>query len=233
MHPGGKARDNAPTPREYRDLRRAVQNRVEASRGDDYEHRLECEFVLRMMGELGMRAGEIAHMKEDWVDFDRLQIEIPEFQQCEKGKDGGPCGYCKKQAKQSVKKTDVSYEKALRRCWSPKNEMAARTIPFGWDDELVDLIDEYMYKHGGFPKARVAINRRVDDMTEESDRVDKEDVFPHALRAHAAIYHAKKGMRAYHLTEFMGWADVSGAMPYIKMAADDLQTEMKRVHQYQ
>ncbi|AEH39173.1 site-specific integrase [Halopiger xanaduensis] len=224
------AKEDAPKPREYRALKRAAQEKVTSARQDDVEFQLECEFVLRTMGELGLRAGEISHMRESWIDFDRCEIHVPEHDQCNMGDDGGPCGYCKAQAKDSAEKRDITYETALRERWKPKNEHAARTIWFGWDEDLVELIDEFMYKNGEYLHSRVSVNRRIKTIASECEMVDKDEVYPHALRAHAAMYHAKKGMRAYHLSELMGWSNIDAAMDYIKMTADDVKTEMKRVH---
>ena len=183
------------------------------------------------MGELGLRAGEVVHLKENWIDWVQNEIHIPEFDRCDFGEDGGPCGYCKKQARQRAKKNDeISYEVALRDRWSPKGEFASREIWFGWDPSMVDLIDEYLLKYGHYPHSRASINRRVNKIAECCELVDKEEIYPHALRGHAAKYHAGKGMRAFQLKEFMGWSDVGGAMDYIKMASNDVKSELKRVH---
>lgn len=226
------AREDAPSAREYRCLKRAARDHVTHLKRDDDEFRLECELVIRLMGELGLRAGEVPHLKESWVDFDQLEITLPTYDRCEDGQDGGPCGYCKQQAQQMAnKRDDISYETALRKFWRPKNEMAARTIWFGWNEDLVEILDEYLYKFGAYKHSRVSINRRVDKVASECNMVDVDDVYPHALRGHAALFHAKKGMRAYQLKEFMGWSEVDGAMDYIKLAANDVKSELKRVHQ--
>lgn len=225
-------KEDKPSPRAYRALVRSARDKVTQQKRDDEELRLECELIIRLLGELGMRAGEISHLEEEWVDFGNEVITIPEHRECTGGQDGGPCGYCKKQARQMANKdsNDMSYERALREYWRPKNDNAARDIWFGWNDDMFDLLDEYLALHGEYPHSRVSINRRVTQIAEESSRVEAESVYPHALRAHAAMYHARKGVRAFQLSQFMGWSDVSFAMDYIKMAADDVETEFKRAH---
>lgn len=223
--------DDTPEPREYRDIKRAASEKVTHRRYENKKFRLECEFLVRVMGELGLRAGEVVHLSEDWVDFSQDTIVIPEFDRCDYGDDGGPCGYCKKQARQREKKNeDISYEMALRDCWSPKTEFAEREIWYGWDPTLVDLIDEYLIHFDHVPLARCTVNRRMDKIAEESELVEKDDIYPHALRGHAAKYHASKGMRAFQLKELMGWSDVSASMDYIKLASNDVRSELKRVH---
>lgn len=224
MPRANSAKEDMPSPREYRALKRAAREKV------DEKYQLESLYLIRVMGELGLRAGEISHMTEEWVDFDQLEITLPVYDQCCKGKDGGPCGYCKKRARAEAEKDEsITYETALRTRWKPKNE-ESRTIWFGFDESLVELIDEYLYKNGEFARARVTINRRIDRVAEACEMVNKSEIYPHALRAHAATFHANKGMRAFHLKEFMGWSDVDGAMPYIKMASGDVRSELKRIH---
>jgi len=226
------AKEDIPSPREYRALRRAARDKVDINNRDTHEFRLECEFMLRMMGEVGLRGGEITHISDDWVDYEQNVIEIPQYDQCTMGQDGGPCGYCKQQAELKAENNDdITYETALRDYWQPKTESSARRIWFGWDQDLVELIDEYLYKHDHYGGSRASINRRIDRIAENCERVEKSDVYPHALRAHAAKFHSGRGMRAYHLKEFMGWSDVEGAMDYIKMSSSDVETELRRIHE--
>ena len=42
-------------------------------------------------GRLGLRGGELAHFRKDWVDFEKQVINIPAYQDCN-------CGYCRQQA---------------------------------------------------------------------------------------------------------------------------------------
>lgn len=66
-------------------------------------YRLQTRFVVLMSGRLGMRAGEIAHINKEWVNYREGMIHIPSQQKCTKGEDGGPCGYCRSLAKSVVK----------------------------------------------------------------------------------------------------------------------------------
>lgn len=225
------AKDDAPTRREYLDLRRAAENKVSIDRVEDDEARLECTFFVRVMGELGLRAGELTHITEDWIDFNEDIIYIPSHDRCDFGEDDAACGYCKKQARQAARKNEgLSYEKALRDRWSPKNEASKRQVPFGWDPSLVELIHEYFAEHDHVDCSRATLNRRITKVAEYSKLVDEDEIYPHALRSHAAIYHARKGMSAFHLMELMGWNDVSGAMPYIEMVSTDVDSELNRIH---
>ena len=70
------------------------------------------KFVITLAGRLGMRAGEIAHITEDWVDFKNGMIEIPNNENCTKSKDDCSCGYCRSLAKSVVKHGTPSIEEA-------------------------------------------------------------------------------------------------------------------------
>lgn len=226
MASGRSAIEDAPSPREYRSLLRAARDRV------DEDFQLECLFIVRLTGELGLRAGELSHLKEHWVDFETQEIVIPSHEPCTKGQDGGPCGYCKKRAEEAAQANNsVSYEKSVVDRWKPKVEEGARRVWFGWNEDIFDLIDEYLSIHGEYPHSRVSVNRRVTRVADASDRVEKGDVYPAALRAHAAMLHAKKGVRAPHLKQYMGWSNVGPAMEYVDRASDDMLTEFKRAHQ--
>jgi integrase len=83
--------------REFERLLQAIE------RIDDPWYREVTRFIVIVSGRLGLRAGEIAHMHEDWVDFREGIITIPDQHDCTKGEDGGPCGYCRSLAKSVVK----------------------------------------------------------------------------------------------------------------------------------
>lgn len=222
---GQSAKKDAPSERTYRELKRAAQDGVSP------EKRLECEFILRMMGELGLRSGEVVHLSENWVDFERLVIRIPEHDPCTSGKNETPCGYCRQQARQIGNDGgDRDYEKALLDRWEPKNADSSRNVWYGWNKELVDLVDEFFIEHDEFPLSRVSVNRRVKSIAKEARTVDESAIYPHALRGHAARFQARKGMRAFQLKKFMGWSDIGGAIDYIKMESEDVQSELRRVH---
>ncbi|WP_191965786.1 MULTISPECIES: tyrosine-type recombinase/integrase [Haloferax] len=221
------ARLDAPSFREYRMLKHEARHKIPE------KFRESTLFVLVSMGELGLRAGEVSHMRQSWVDVDNKVIRIPSYEQCNQGQDGGVCGYCKQQAKQALGDGSYdSYEEALADRWTPKNEESARTVPYGWSDEIVDIYDRFFYKHDGYPYCRTSINRRISRLAEASEIFDdRNDLYPHAFRGHAGKLHASNGINALQLKKFMGWGSVRGALPYIKMAAKDVQAAFTRVYE--
>lgn len=78
---------------------------------DDWQRR-QARFAILVAGRLGLRAGEITHMRESWIDYRRRRIEIPADQPCDKGKDGGICGHCEQAAKQMVEHNAIDQPEA-------------------------------------------------------------------------------------------------------------------------
>lgn len=72
------SKEDALSEREFEELLAATY------RLDEYWS-LQCRFVVLMAGRLGLRAGEIAHMRSSRVDFRRNMICIPAHQPCESG----------------------------------------------------------------------------------------------------------------------------------------------------
>lgn len=219
------AKEDAPTRREYRDLLRAAK-RLDGK--DEFKY----TFITRTMGELGLRAGEVSHMRRDWVDLERGRIEIPAHDPCDHGRDGSVCGYCRSQAKQAVdyRPDELTLEGELQRRWKPKLGASNRSVIYNFDDSLFELFDVFFHRHERFPWCRSVFNRWVNDLAEESDLIeDKDEIYPHAFRGHAARRFARKGMRAHTLRRHMGWGSVEAALDYIRMEADDIEDELSRI----
>jgi integrase len=191
---------------------------------------IQCRFVLYAGGRLGMRAGEIAHFSEEWVDWDKEIIQIPSHDPCTKGRDGGLCGYCRVRARKRAKNNeDVTLEQALAERWQPKTENSARAIPFDFDEDVRESVMEMTMTYDEYPASRASINRRVNRLLEAAD-YPTSMCYPHALRATAATTHAYRGLTALPLMALMGWADLQTARKYIKAAGGATQQALRKVH---
>lgn len=83
-----------------------------ARRIEDPLRSLEAEFVAFAAGRLGLRAGEILHIQEEWIDWRRRRIAIPYHEPCNKGKGPGCCGYCSQQSRQKAEYSKLSLAEA-------------------------------------------------------------------------------------------------------------------------
>lgn len=196
----------------------------------DQPFRLQCKFILYLGGRLGLRAGEIAHCRVSWVDFDRQMLTIPSQQPCESGDSGGVCGYCRKRARAAVDAgTYEALDDALRHRWQPKTRNSARTIPFGWSDEIATVLTTFFDHTDRYPSSRISINRRVDRVARAAG-LDADAIYPHALRATAATHHAVNGLPPAALQAMMGWADLSTAVKYVRASGEQTRQALEQVY---
>lgn len=197
----------------------------------DHPHDEETYVILLLGGRLGMRAGEIAHMRKEWIDWERQQIRIPTHEPCTKGRDGGVCGYCRAQAKQAVnyRPDELSLDEELKRRWKPKTETSARTIPFDFSDRIEPCLTEFYSTHDAYPRSRSSLNSR---MTELADHVglDADALYPHALRATAATFHSFRGLTSAPLQSLMGWSEPSTAKKYVRLSGGATAEALNDVH---
>lgn len=191
----------------------------------------QARFVCLVAGRLGMRAGEIAHLREEWVDWRRNMIVVPRHEPCQKGTDGGPCGYCRQQAQQRVEYNDaVTLEDALACTWSAKTDAAAREIPFDFDPRVSLVVERFFDRFDGWEWSAQAVNRRVKRAAEHATGLDPEDVRPHSLRATAASHHAGRGLEMHALMQHFGWAKASTADCYLSRNSKNTARQLDSIH---
>jgi len=216
---------------------------VEATYDMDRYYGLQSRFVLFVAGRLGLRAGEIAHMTEDWIDYRRSMICIPHHKECTTGRDGTMCGHCRQHARQKAEvrsrqaydkahgslgsqavlepagreavDAHVSEEQMYHRQWTPKTEAASREIAFDAVTRADIVIHRFFDRFDEWPHSIQAVNRRVKRMARKADGVDPDDLYPHALRSTAANFWAAHQIGPHALKSLMGWAQLSTSRAYI------------------
>lgn len=203
-----------------------------ASRMDDY-YGDQATFAILVLGRLGLRRGELTHMRESWVDWRQEQISVPLQQDCHGERDGdGPCGTCRQLAKQRVEyNEELSFEEALADQWHAKTPAAARDVYFGFDARARLHMERFFDKYDGWAWAAAAVNRRIKRAAERADGLDPDDVYPHALRATAASYHAGRGLETLSLMQMMGWAQLSTAQVYVSRNSRNTARQLDAIHQ--
>lgn len=189
----------------------------------------EARFVIIAAGELGLRAGEIAHITEDWVDWTEDLIRIPDHDRCDYGRDGNLCGYCKKRAQQSAEHNGISLAEAEAERWEPKTATSARAVPFGHSERAQTVIEEFFFHTDRYSHSRASINRRVNQVLRAS-RYPEDLTYPHALRATAATKHAYSGLSATALQHLFGWAQLSTANTYIRASGARTKAALEDAH---
>lgn len=201
-----------------------------AARCEDY-YGLQARFVILVCGRLGLRVGELAHMRESWVDWRRQVIEIPRHQPCDKGRGGGICGVCEQHARQMVDVDPSRDLDAMRaRLWGPKTDQAVRDVPFDFDARAQLVLERFFDRFDRWPVSQQAANRRVNRAAREADGLSEADVYPHCLRSTAASYHAGRGLDTLPMQALMGWAQASTAECYVSTSTKNTRRALHMIH---
>lgn len=201
-----------------------------AQRMDDY-YGIQGRFVVLVCGRLGLRRGELAHMTEDWVDWRRNMVVIPRSEPCRKGRDGGVCGDCRQLAEQMVAHNDdLEIAEAIAKFWQPKTAAAAREIPFDFSPRTELVLERYFDRFDRWEWSAQAVNRRLTKAAELAEEIEADAIYPHALRATAASFHAARGLRVLPLQAMFGWAKASTAQHYVKRSGENTARALTRVH---
>jgi len=100
------SKEDALTEREFELL---LEGARELKAPFDFEARL----CILLAGKLGLRAGEIAHLKADWIDWYGRSIDIPDHEPCTDGTvDGEVCGYCRGRAIDRLTTNNLTIDEA-------------------------------------------------------------------------------------------------------------------------
>lgn len=203
-----------------------------ASRMKDY-YGQQAEFCILALGRLGLRRGELAHMRSSWVDRRNEMITIPYHQNCHGERQGnGICGYCRQLAEQRFEyNDDLSMDDAVADQWHAKTPAAARDIYYGFGARVCLHIERFLDRYDGWPLSAGAITRRVKRAAERADDLKPADVRPHSLRATAATHHASKGLEMHALMQHFGWAQASTAEVYLSRNGKNTARQLDSIHQ--
>jgi integrase len=163
----------------------------------------------------GMRIGELLHMRKEWIDWSREMIVIPETQKC----DCYDCAIPKK-GKHTKKEIGV---------WSPKTTQGVRPIPIlpTIFPDLKQILEEVFKEHNSIMelcKNRAEVHYIINRVAERANI--KRKLFPHLFRGTYAKQLAKAGLDAFHIKDAMGWASIEVAGSYVKMAGEEIKSEM-------
>lgn len=224
------SKEDALSEREFELLLEAA-SRLSAS---DYYYTADPEFTIYVLGRLGLRRGELAHLREEWIDWRRKMIVIPQSSPCHGARGGDDvCGYCRQLARQRVDYADdLTMQEALAWMWVPKTEAAAREIYFGFDARAEMYIERYFAsdEYAVYEPSSTAINRRVKKCAEMAEGLDPSHVRPHSLRATAATYHAGRGLELLALMQMMGWRQPQTAEIYIGRSGENTARQLDSIH---
>lgn len=205
---------DAPNPEEFDRLYTATFDD-----SDDRVTQLENRFITVAGGRLTLRRAAMLHFNRDWLDTDRKLIKIPPHSPCD-------CSYCRTRAEEYAEGRDMSVTEALEYWWNPKTESGARSIYYGWSPMTIDAVEQFADYVGELDMDASTINRRVDTLADRAG-IDR-NIYPHALRASAALFFADLGLEAHYLQALMGWKSIEVAVAYLSVSGVKLAQRIER-----
>lgn len=156
---------------------------------------------------------------EEAVDAVRHVLDEPE---------SVPDAHIEREARNLREEVNVSFEDALAQQWQPKTATSAREVTFDFDVRVELALEEFFDRFDGWERSAATVNRRINRVAELSPVESR--VYPHALRATAASYHASRDISIHSLMSTMGWADPGTARAYVTSNADQAAREIRSKH---
>lgn len=160
--------------------------------------------TIRLPLYTGMRIGEVQHLRNTWLDWEKKIIVIPARQQCS-------CYECKKWRKE---------------IWSPKTLAGQRSLLITPELEpyLKQIID-------GVNRSRQSLEQRFERIRQRSSL--HKVCYPHALRATFATRLSERGISAPSLCYLLGWESLQTAENYIQSSMKRAHAEFEELRQHE
>lgn len=93
---------------------RELVHLLEGARKLKTEQAFLARFVIMCSAKMGMRGGEICHISSDWINTSDNIIEIPQHDECNKGKrEDEVCGYCRNNALKHMRTHNKTVEEEV------------------------------------------------------------------------------------------------------------------------
>lgn len=217
------------------------EERVSLLEHVDADHTRRIRFTVRTFIHTGLRAAELSHMKESWLDgptldelemveWDELEdwpmVRVPGYQPCR-------CTYCRDQATQIVDYGDDypdegepgyedEIEEVLQRYWKPKSEKSERAIPV-FHEETWRLMREHLGEHGEVQVTSNALWKRVKRAGDELEF--EHGITCHALRHTFGTAFAEQEAPVDTIKRLMGHRNAETTETYIDMTGQQVATQ--------
>jgi integrase len=147
-----------------------------------------------------LRIGEVQHLRNTWLDWQKGIITLPARQQCS-------CYECRK------------WRKGV---WSPKTKAGQRSLL------ITPEIEPYLRQvKDVINRSRQALEQRFERIRQRSGLMKV--AYPHCLRATFATKLAEHGMSASSLSYLLGWDSLIPAESYIQSSMKRAHLEMREV----
>ena len=202
-----KAADNAPTQKQLKLLLEKCKYTKDP---------LVFKMIVIGTGIIGLREGELAHLRRQWIDFEYGIIKIPTHEPCDCYKCRN--SYREKLMRQNIIKDNISNEEIRKHYWQPKYQHG-RSISFRIGPDIELFLKKFFTEYDIFPVSQKLI---YDYVKKLGAMTGIEPIYPHACRASAAMQFARDGYNTFQLMGMMGWTDLETARHYVRLSGQDV-----------
>lgn len=186
--------------------------------------RLQACTLLLLVGRLGLRPGELQHLHEGWVDWERGRLHVPARDPC-------ACAQCWERARVRQRGGDGRplADVVAADCWRPPGG-EGRTIDFGWSRRLTGVLaagfDAWSYLDCDVTRAHAVLGTAA----EAADLDDPTALTLGALRASAATFMVDAGLSAAQVAAVLGVerAEVAGVYDALRARGESQRGEAQR-----
>ncbi len=191
--------------------------------GDEQRRRDACYAIL-LIGRLGLRPAELTHLHEDWIDWERGEVQVPARDPC-------ACRHCWADAR--TLKTDTGTDRSVSEivsdtCWSPPDgPEGARTIPFGWSRRLTAAIHGVLGERPYLDTDTAGIEQLLTAAANNAWELDTDEITTDRLRASAGEFLATTGFGPRRLTELLA-IDEETAGAFARVGGGELREYLYR-----
>lgn len=223
-----------------------------------HQRRLAC-FIILLTGRLGLRIGELQHLREGWIDWERGVIRIPKYDPCgcrrcwiqahdKWGRNGlrelieadewdGPTSWkrCTADQRREIIEAatcctpDTLVSIITDEQFGPKYDRSARTIPFGWSERLTCVLMAFFDEHECLEHTQQGINNIITAAAENAPGIEPEHLSAHNLRATGLTFLANTSIDPKMLCDLAGWEDIKTARKYLRQSGRINTVKMYRV----
>lgn len=198
---------------------------------EDEDQRIRTVMIVLCAGRLGLRANEIQHLHEGWIDWEQGTIRVPAHEPCF-------CKWCLDAAVGKVanekdvpeselqRDDDDVLEYAYEHQYEPKPNASARVVPFGWSERITAWLLRFFSENEYVDVTQQQMRNDVRKAARNAEGVDPSDLTPHPLRATGATFYADAGLLSKPLRDLLGHSDRAEARRYVRGSGRQLTQQV-------
>jgi len=216
------------------DVRTFFRLFVGALRIENKQQRIRTVIIILCAGRLGMRASEIQHLHEGWINWKDGVIRIPAHDPCF-------CKWCLNKAvgkianKKDIPESEVSrddqavVEYAYQHQYEPKPNASARVVPFGWSKRITAWLLHFFKDNEFVDLTQQQMRDDVRKAARLAEGVDPSNLTLHPLRSTGATFYADAGLLSKPHRDLMGWSGRTQARRYVRGSGRQLTADIYKL----